>query len=91
MKINLMSEGCVIFFNLCINLFVVWDDNLDLFCVFGENVFFWIEFDDKFGLLIDDRKFLDIMDKGFYKIEEGNWLVLFLFCDWDIKIFNNKL
>lgn len=54
-------------------------------------MFFWIEFDDKFGLLIDDRKFLDIMDKGFYKIEEGNWLVLFLFCDWDIKIFNNKL
>lgn len=58
--------------------------------VLGENVFLRTESVDKPGLSTDDRKFLDIMEKGFYKTEEGNWSAPLPFRDRDIKIPRNK-
>lgn len=90
MKTNPTSKVRVTLFNPCINSFAVRDENPDPSRVLGENVFLRTESDDKPGLSTDDRKFLDIMDKGFHKTEEGNWSAPLPFCDWDIKIPNNK-
>lgn len=90
MKTNLTSEGRVTLFNPCINSFAVREDNPDPFRVLGENVFLRTESDDKPGLSTDDRKFLDIMNKGFHKTAEGNWSAPLPFRDRDIKIPNNK-
>lgn len=90
MKTNPTSEVRVTLFNPCINSFAVGDENPDPSRVLGENVFLRTESDEKPGLSTDDRKFLDIMDKGFHKTEEGNWSVPLPFRVRDIKIPNNK-
>ena len=45
----------------------------------GSTVFDRTKDDDKVGLFVEDHKFLHLMEEGFQKTNEGNWIAPCLF------------
>ena len=56
----------------------------------GEGVYHETANDDVAGLSIDDRKFIEIMDKGIHKNEKGNWEMPLPFPSHNVSMPNNK-
>ena len=56
----------------------------------GEGVNHETANDDVAGLSIDDRKFIEIMDKGIHKNEKGNWEMPLPFRSHNVSMPNNK-
>lgn len=56
----------------------------------GEGVYHETENDDVAGLSIDDRKFIEIMDKGIHKNERGNWEMPLPFRSHNVSMPDNR-
>lgn len=87
-KIFVRRDGCFFLFELCskgifvkwldINKFLDKDQRVVSFYL-GDNFFCKEDDDNEVGLLVEDRYFLEIMDKEMVRGGDGNWMVLLLF------------
>lgn len=84
-----MDSGCGIIFELCVQYlfvrekFLIRDviNRLWVFDIlFDEYLFRCILDDNKVGLLVEDRMFMDIMNKELLIGEDGKWVVFLFFC-----------
>ena len=85
-KINLLVDGRSSIFTPCVNKFEVRTSTVEI----GKTVFERTSCDDKIGMSVEDREFLDIMDKEMYKGVEGNWVAPLPFRSPRPKLPNNR-
>ena len=74
----------------CPNQFTVKESFLEQKRDITDNVFITIREDNDVSLSCEDRKFLDIMETGVHKNEQGNWEMPLPFRRKDLHLPNNR-
>ena len=92
-KTNLLWNGRASIMTPCINYFHVKESATNVDSVndsVGDNLFQRTKYDDKPGLSIEDGEFLDLMEGGTFKSEEGRWIAPLPFRASRRRLPNNR-
>jgi len=93
-KTNVLTDGRRTIFEPCTNTFCLQEHtDYELDTVHQESydcVFRKSPNDDKVGLSVEDRKFLDLMEKEFHKDEQGHWIAPLPFRTPKLPMPNNR-
>lgn len=89
-RTHVLASGRTSLFKPCEGGFRVKDSYSKQACDIGSSVFNRTKDDDKVGLSIEDRKFLDIMEDGFQKSSSGKWVAPLPFRDGRQRLPNNR-
>ena len=89
-KTHILRNGRASICMQCDNELYVKESVSDVTDSLGSTVFEKTEDDDKMDLSVEDRKFLHLMEEGFQKTPEGNWIAPLPFREGRERLPNNK-
>ena len=89
-KTHILRNGRASICMPCDNELYVKESVSDVTDSLGSTVFEKTKDDDKMGLSVEDRKFLHLMEEGFQKTPEGNWIAPLPFREGRERLPNNK-
>ena len=89
-KTHILRNGRASICMPCDNELYVKESVSDVTDSLGSTVFEKTKDDDKMGLFVEDRKFLQLMEEGFQKTPEGNWIAPLPFREGRGRLPNNK-